>query len=269
MERLQAAIERARERRQVDAPGPARTRKPASHPEPELWAAIPQLDINERKLLRNRVFMLQQGRESAYFDKLRTKILQQCRDHGWKRVVITSATAGCGKTTLSCNLAASFTRQRDRRVIVHELDMRRPEMGRIFGYRPETGIADVLDGTGKFEDTAVRISDNVILAMNNGPHPNPSQILLRDRTPATLDEIEARYRPDVVIIDTPPLLATDDTQSLLKYVDCAIIVAAAEHTTTSEVDAVEKEIAEQTNVLGVVLNRCNYMDDDYGYGYGA
>ena len=268
MEKLQAAIKKARERRQTEAPAQLRARVAAAvAPEYDLWDALPPIEVSERKLVRSRIFTQEKGREAAYYDKLRTKIIQQCKDNGWKRVLITSATAGCGKTTTTCNLAASFTRQRDRRLLVHELDMRRPTMASIFGHKASAGLGDVLDGTATFEDVAVRLAENVVLAMNNGPHPNPSQILLRDSTPAALDEIDARYRPDVTLIDSPPLLATDDTMSLLKFVDCALIIAAAEKTTTSEVDNVEKEIAEQTNVLGVVLNRCNYMDDEYGYNY--
>lgn len=269
MEKLQAAIERARERRQAEAPKKAtRAYRGPVTLDPGLWDALPRLDANPRRLIKNRIFTENKSREATYFDKLRTKIIQQCRDNGWKRVLITSATAGCGKTTTTCNLAASFARQRDRRLLVHELDMRRPELARIFAHRSSAGLADVLDGTAAFEDVAVRLSDNVIMAINQGPHANPSQVLLRDSTPAILDEIESRYRPDVTLVDSPPLLATDDTQTLLKFVDCALIIAAAEKTTTSEIDSVEKEIAEHTNVLGIVLNRCNYMDDDYGYSYG-
>lgn len=265
MEKLQAAIEKARERRK-DAPI-VRQRQTAA--DPSAWEHLPIIEVNERRMVRNRIFIEQKSREAAYFDKLRTKILQQCKDNGWKRVLITSATAGCGKTTTACNLAASFGRQNDRRLMVHELDMRRPTMASIFQLKAEAGIGEVLEGSVAFEDIAVRLSANVALGICNAPHANPSQLLLRDSTPAILDMIDSQFRPDVSIIDSPPLLATDDTMSLLKFVDCALIIAAAERTTTSEIDNVEKEIAEQTNVLGVVLNRCNYMDDEYGYTYAS
>ena len=48
-----------------------------------------------------------------------------------------------------------------------------------------------------------------------------------------------------------------------------LLVAAAETTTIKEVDACERELASQTNVMGVVLNKCRYMDDTQGYSYGT
>lgn len=267
MEKLQAAIQRARQRRESGEPKVVRSRGPVAATDPGLWDLVPLIEIEERRLQRSRIYGGQRSREATYFDKLRTKIMQLCRDNGWKRIIITSATPGCGKTTTALNLAASFGRQRDRRLLVLELDMRRPAMAKMLGHKSTVGVANMLEGEATFEDVAVRMSENVILAMCPGPANNPAQIILRDTTPAMLDGIEARYKPDITIIDSPPLMATDDTMALLKYVDCALIIAAAEQTTTSEVDNCEKEIAEQTNVLGVVLNRCQYMEQDYGYLY--
>ena len=51
-------------------------------------------------------------------------------------------------------------------------------------------------------------------------------------------------------------------------VDCVLLVAAAESTSIAEIDRCERELAAQTNVLGVVLNKCRYTEPSYGYGYG-
>jgi capsular exopolysaccharide synthesis family protein len=276
MERLQAAIEKARERRLMESPKAdvkqkakeTVTARPAVIPS-GAWEQLPMLKTSERKLTRLRVFTAQKSREAVYFDKLRTKIMQQCSDNGWKRVLITSPTAGCGKTTTAANIAASFSRQRDRRLIVHEMDMRRPGMARMFGHSGYAGFASVLEGSAAYEDVGVRFAENVVLSMNQGPHPTPSKLILQDTTPRILDEIDARYEPDLTIIDSPPLLAADDTLALLKMVDCALLIVAAEQTTTKEVDNCEKEVAELTNVLGIVLNKCNYLEEDYGYGYSV
>lgn len=278
MERLQAAIEKARERRLTDSPKAAPSTPGSSQetvtarptPVPAgAWEQLPMLKTSERKLTRLRVFTAQRSREAVYFDKLRTKILQQCADNNWKRVLITSPTAGCGKTTTAANIAASFSRQRDRRLIVHEMDMRRPAMARMFGHTGHASFASVLEGSAAYEDVGVRFAENVVLSMNQGPHPTPSKLILQDTTARILDEIDARYKPDLTIIDSPPLLAADDALALLKLVDCALIIVAAEQTTAKEVDTCEKEVAELTNVLGIVLNKCNYLDEDYGYGYSV
>jgi capsular exopolysaccharide synthesis family protein len=280
MERLQAAIEKARERR-LTGPSAAPRKRAAGESQEAVetreikardvgtWDHLALIKTNEKKLLRNRIFASTRSREAVYFDKLRTKVMQQCKDNGWKRILVTSPSAGCGKTTTVSNIAASFARQLDRRLIVHEFDLRRPTMAKLFGHSAAVGLSDTLEGSVLFETAAVRYSDNVILSMNKGPHPTPSKLILQDSTPRILDEIEARYSPDLTIFDSPPLLATDDALALLKVVDCVLIIAAAEVSSTAEVDSCEKEIAEQTNVLGIVLNKCNYMDDDYGYGYSV
>ena len=51
--------------------------------------------------------------------------------------------------------------------------------------------------------------------------------------------------------------------------DCALLVAAAGATTLREIDVCERDLAAQTNVLGVILNKCRYMEKDYGYAYGS
>jgi len=63
------------------------------------------------------------------------------------------------------------------------------------------------------------------------------------------------------------MLVTDDMMAFAGEVDCVLLVAAAEASTIKEVDTCERELAAQTNVLGVVLNKCRYTDRGAGYGY--
>jgi protein-tyrosine kinase len=69
----------------------------------------------------------------------------------------------------------------------------------------------------------------------------------------------------MMIFDLPPLLVGDDTRSMLKDVDCALLVVQSGFTTVSQIDTCEREIAEHTNMLGIVLNQCHDPDDDFGY----
>jgi len=68
-----------------------------------------------------------------------------------------------------------------------------------------------------------------------------------------------------VIFDLPPMLAGDDVMAFAGQLDCVLLLAAAETTKAKEVDVCERNLASQTNVLGVVLNKCRYMDDVEGY----
>lgn len=267
MEKLQAAIEKARGQRENRAP---ERREPANEPPApasEAWSALTRIEPRARTLARNRLFNDAQSREAAHFDMLRTKVLQQCRENGWRRIAVTSPTKACGKTTTCCNLAFSFNRLADRRMMLLDFDMRRPEMAKLLGQSGDKGLRAVLEGEARFADEGRRLGDNVAIAMNYSPAPNPSKVIQKDSTGEVVEELDRIYRPDLIIFDTPPMLATDDTMAMLRFVDCALIVVAAEATTTEQLDICEKELAEQTNVLGVVLNKCHYATDRYGYDY--
>ena len=54
-----------------------------------------------------------------------------------------------------------------------------------------------------------------------------------------------------------------------KNVDCALILAEADRTTTAQIDLAERQVSELTNVMGVVLNKCRYATEGYGYDYGS
>lgn len=267
MEKLQAAIAQAREMR--GKTGPAQVRGVAASPEmPGAWDQIAQLDLSAEKAARNRLVSLAGGVHATPFDLLRTKVLQLTSANQWTRVAITSPSAGCGKTTTAANLAASLGRQVDMRTILMDMDMRRPTLGHLFDHTGKASVFDVLEDEVSFADQARRLGPNVALSMNSGPARDPSELILRKRTEEIINEIERTYRPGIMLFDLPPMLANDDTSAFLRIVDCAMIVAEAEVTTASQIDTCEKELAQQTNVLGVVLNKCRFNEEEYGYSYG-
>jgi Mrp family chromosome partitioning ATPase len=277
MERLQAALEKARAQREgrepasrpvvkspaVPAPGAA----PKPAPSAGAWEDIPIGTWDRAHLARQRVVAFGGGVEANAVDMLRTRVAHLMRQNGWKRVAVTSPDKSAGKSTTCCNLLASFSRQADRRTILCDLDLRRPALASILGHKGEEGFAAVLDGRIPFEKQAVRFNETSAVAMNYRPERNPSELILSDRTATVLAQIEKTFQPDLMIFDMPPMLVTDDTLAFLKNVDCAIIVAGAETTTIDQIDICEKEIASQTNVLGVVLNKCRHMEQGYGYDY--
>lgn len=273
MEKLQKALEKAREQRSSQAHGELIRRRDATRvadlaPEPEAspWNDLAEAKINQDHLVRNRIVAMSAGSQATPFDILRTKVQLQMQKNGWTRLGITSPTSTCGKTTLACNLALAMRRQADLRAILVELDLRRPNIGAMLGFMPDRDVTEMLLGKVPFDRQAMRSGQNVAISAARAPASDPTTTLMSNKTHGTLNEIEADYAPDMMIFDLPPLLVTDDTRAFLKNVDCVLMVAKAEATTVSQIDTCEREIGEQTNVLGVVLNQCRYTDETSSYG---
>lgn len=258
MEKLQAALEKARKARGT-VPATVHKRPPARKtrddpPQNALWEALTPFEVSDSHLHEQRVVTRQAGPNAAPFDILRTKVLLQMRQNGWKRLAITSPMPSSGKTTTACNLALGLGRQKDLRAILMDLDLRDPSIHAFFETEPAHGIGDLLSGRASFGEQALRIGDNIACSMARKSERDPTQLLLAEETVEVIDRIEATYQPDIMIFDLPSLLVNDDTRAFLKNVDCALIVARANTTRYSQFDNCEREISEQTNVLGTVLN---------------
>ena len=268
MERIQSAIAKARTARQTGAVDVAGN-PPAADPSLAVtWSALTEAPLAPRTLDAARIVAHQPGPGVTAYDLMRTNLLKHLREHDWTRVAITSPGSGCGKTTVCLNLAFSLARQADLRVLVLELDWRRPAMVRMLGLTGNPQLSAVLAGDAPPERGLLRIGENLAIGANADPVANPSELLSSAQAAATLDAIEARFKPDVILCDLPPVLATDDTMAFLDQVDCALMVAAAGQSTVTEIDRAGKDLADSTRVLGVVLNKCRYMDQNDGYGYG-
>lgn len=285
MEKLQKALNDARRSREnalgqppISQPAPAPISQPVRHAEeqlkprahprsqgaavaqfPPLWAELMPYEPNPDHLQRHRILTLNAEELSNPFDVLRTKVFLLMQRNGWKRLAITSPSKLCGKTTTACNLAVGMSRQRENRTMLFDLDLRRPGVSDLLGRRPQHGIKAMLTGEVTPQDQMLNLRGNTALSMNTTAVADSTQLLLAKRTAETLDRVQDNFDPDMMIFDLPPMFAADDTRAFLKNVDCAMIVARAEHTKTSQLDQCEREVAEQTNVLGVVLNNCRLM----------
>lgn len=277
MEKLQAALARAREQRegtpgkrrpQSDLSARTKSRKAAeSEALSEVWRAITLVEPSPRRMQQSRIFASSASSEAASFDILRTKLLLEMRRNNWTRVAVTSASAGSGKTTTACNMIAGLGRQPDVRGMLFDFDLRRPSVAKFFGLTPKSGVSDFLEGKVAFEDQAMRLDANTIICAQTRAVRDPSRLVTRSATEELLADVQAEYAPDIMLFDLPPVLVSDEARAFLKLVDAAVIVAGAEQSTVSEVDECEREVAGYTKVAGVVLNKCRYMSEGYGYAY--
>ncbi|MEP6021569.1 MAG: CpsD/CapB family tyrosine-protein kinase [Paracoccaceae bacterium] len=272
MEKLQAALEKARLKRgggsgtmpaQTAPQRVPRAQNARSANVDTLWSSIPSVALQDSALLRHRIVTRNASEEATPFDILRTKIILQMQQHGWSRLAVTSPMPQSGKTTTACNLTLGLGRQNNLRAMLFDMDFSSPSVHKSFELDPRDSIKRFLTGDISFEDQATRIGENVIASMSPRVESDPTQVLLAERTMHALDEVQDNYEPDIMIFDLPSVLKGDNTRAFLKNVDCALIIARAGITRYGQFNTAEREIAEHTNVLGVVLNACGS-----GVGHG-
>lgn len=259
MEKLQAALARARKSRGERLTTPEYKTTPREEDKEKsgvsaLWSALMPLEVQDKRLVQHRIVTRSARKSATPFDILRTKALLHMRQNGWKKLAITSPMPNSGKTTMACNLALGLGRQNDLRSMLFDLDLRDPSTHQFFETQPPFGISEMLTGEVFFEDQAMRFGDNVAISMAQRAESDPTKILLAEETAERLDAIQATYEPDVVIYDLPSLLVNDDTRAFLKNADCALIVVRADLTQYNQFETCQREVAEHTNLLGVVLN---------------
>jgi len=141
MEKLQAALEKARQTRQDASTAPMRGKAgAASVPKratgvDTLWENIAEIDVSKSTLEKRRIVTQAANSKAAAFDILRTKVLLHMRQNNWTRIAITSPMPDSGKTTTACNLALSLGRQSDLRSMVLDFDLRDPSVQEFLDWR--------------------------------------------------------------------------------------------------------------------------------------
>jgi non-specific protein-tyrosine kinase len=164
------------------------------------------------------------------YRKLRTALQFAARERPMQSLQVTSPNSMQGKTTTVANLGIVLA-QAGLRVVVVDCDLRRPRLHELFGIANATGFTSVLAGDVPLSVAVGYEEDQPGLAvLPSGPLPsNPSELLASQRTVEVLTSLQAAY--DVVLLDSPPVLAAADAVVLSRRVDGTLIVTVAEVTT--------------------------------------
>jgi capsular exopolysaccharide synthesis family protein len=197
---------------------------------------------------------------------LRTSIQFFGVDRKMRTILVTSATAGDGKSTTISNLAVVLARA-GQRVAVVSCDLRRPRLHEFFGLSNTVGFTSVLVGSAPLATALQSVAgDDRLRVIPSGPlPPNPSELLSSRRTAEIVTALEGQC--DAVLIDCPPVLPVTDAAVLSARVDGVLVVATAGSTTGKEIArAVELLRQVDAPIVGVVLNGAP-GDEAYGYKY--
>jgi protein-tyrosine kinase len=269
MERIQAAIQKAKEQRGIPvgrSGAGTRSSWDVAPAATSVWETLESFEPDPDLMAEHRIVTYADSDPSdTVFDMLRTRVLRTMRENRWMVLGITSPSSGCGKSVTALNLAFSLARQADVRTVLVDLDLRRPAIAKTLGLERPQSMASVLQGTRPVTENFVRVGENLAIGTNASPVRNSSEILLNPATAQGVASLKATFRPNVLLFDLPPMLVSDDVMAFLPHLDCVLLIAGAEKTRLDEVDACEQDLTGQSNLLGVVLNMCRYGGETYGY----
>lgn len=171
-----------------------------------------------------------------------------------KTLMLTSTAPGEGKTTTASNLSVVFAQQ-GKRVLLVDADLRMPSLHYTFNKSNRFGLTSVLTGQVPLEAAILKGGVENLFILTSGPiPPNPAELLGSMRFARLFEEVKKQF--DIIIYDTPPILAVTDGQIIANKCDGTILVVSAGK--TEKVEALlAKELLEKARgkLLGAILNR--------------
>nr|WP_113867733.1 tyrosine-protein kinase Wzc [Brenneria salicis]NMN92149.1 tyrosine-protein kinase Etk/Wzc [Brenneria salicis ATCC 15712 = DSM 30166]RBP61139.1 tyrosine-protein kinase Etk/Wzc [Brenneria salicis ATCC 15712 = DSM 30166]RLM28709.1 tyrosine-protein kinase [Brenneria salicis ATCC 15712 = DSM 30166] len=181
-------------------------------------------------------------------------------------LMISGASPAIGKTFVSANLGAVIA-QSGQKVLIVDCDMRKGYAHELMGTTGSNGLSDILSGQS-FADKCLRKTQ--VEGMDFVPRgqipPNPSELLMHQRFPAFVEWASEHY--DMVLLDTPPILAVTDAAIISRHAGTSLLVARFEVNTIKEVEVSIRRFEQNgAEIKGVILNAVVKRAASY-YGYG-
>lgn len=266
MERIKAALERARQERQSapnalsEPTAPGSTAR-AGTVEEMNYTQTRSIKVSDRIMAERRVISSLPSKDlTDAYKILRTQVLQRLQENNWNALAVTSPGEREGKTLTAINLAISLAMEVNYTVLLVDADLRHPSIHEYFGFKPEYGLSDYLTNNIPIQDMLVHpegIGRCVILP-GGKPLPNSSELLNSPRMSLLVDELKTRYPSRIVVFDLPPLLTTSDALAFSPYVDAALLVVEDGGTTAQDLER-SAELLKGTHLLGTTLNKVRSM----------
>jgi capsular exopolysaccharide synthesis family protein len=205
---------------------------------------------------------------SEQYRTIRTNVQFSTVDEEVKTLMVTSAGPGDGKSTTAANLAVVFAQQ-GKKVLLVDSDMRKPTAHYTFNMSNVYGLTSVLTKQITLINAVEESQENNLFILTSGPiPPNPAELLSSKAMEQFFHDAEDFF--DLIVFDTPPLLAVTDAQILANRCEGSILVISSGKTENEQaVKAKEMLDAAQSKLLGVVLNNKKIENSNYYYYYGG
>lgn len=205
---------------------------------------------------------------SEQYRTIRTNIQFSSVDSTIKSLMVTSAGPGEGKSTTVANLAVVFAQQ-EKKVLLIDADMRKPTVHYTFQLHNHRGLTNVLTKQATITEAVNKTDQENLFVLTCGPiPPNPAELLGSKAMEEFLKEASQEF--DLILFDTPPVLAVTDAQILANKCDGTILVVNSGKTEMeAAAKAKEQLMAANAKLLGAVLNQKKAKDSQYYYYYGS
>jgi capsular exopolysaccharide synthesis family protein len=203
--------------------------------------------------------------------RLYGKLRQRTRGTSMKCFMVTSATVGEGKSTVSSFLALTIARHRKTKTILVDADLRRPKGHKYFGLHREPGLVEALTGEREVMDCIQDTPVDTLKVMTAGRHENaPSYLFDTHRLGELFSELKFYF--DTVIVDCPPVIPVSDPVMISPEMDGILLVVMAGVTPRELVVRARNVLHDvDANVIGVIVNNhaevLPYYYDHKYYGY--
>ncbi|HBZ8078436.1 polysaccharide biosynthesis tyrosine autokinase [Klebsiella quasipneumoniae] len=182
-------------------------------------------------------------------------------------LMISGASPNAGKTFISTNLAATIALT-GKKVLFIDADLRKGYVHKMFGGNNEHGLSDILSGQAALDNSLKHVKEGGFDYIGRGAvPPNPAELLMHPRFETLLKKVSNEY--DLVIIDTPPILAVTDAAIIGRYAGTTLLVARFEINTPKELMVSVKRFEQSgITIKGCILNGIvKKASSYYGYGY--
>lgn len=204
---------------------------------------------------------------SEQFRTLRTNLQFSSVDDEIQTLLVTSSSPSEGKSSTIANLAVVYA-QAGKKVLLVDADLRKPTVHYTFRFDNLKGLSNVLVGDSSMEDAVIHTDIAGLDVIGSGPiPPNPSELLGSKRMERFIQETKNNY--DMILFDTPPVLAVTDAQILAIFCDGSLLVIRSKKTefeaATKSIDALKPAKAK---FLGTVLNDRDVKESNQYYYYG-
>ncbi|WP_089851962.1 polysaccharide biosynthesis tyrosine autokinase [Halomonas saccharevitans] len=198
---------------------------------------------------------------------LRTSLHFALLEGSNNRIMITGSSPGVGKSFLGINLASVFA-QAGKRVVLVDADLRKGYLHRAFQLDASPGLSDYLAGQCELTDIIRPTGIDNYHVINRGRvAPNPSELLMQSRMGQAMESLSDRF--DLVLVDTPPILAVTDASVVGKHCDTTLLVARFEKNPVREIKAAKRRLEDSgVQVRGAVLNAVERKPSTAGGYYG-